>query len=405
MEALINGEFFKLVDRVAEDLKNYRGTVTIVHHNDADGICSAAILLKLFELLDCETEFVCIEKVHPKIVEKIHNGREGEIIIYTDLGGLAAEMIDQINSGRCKVYIIDHHPAKGIESEHVFVLDPELAGISGDIFISASTLNYIFCCRISDEMKKYAYLAVIGSVGDYHDRTGGVLGFDRFALDDAIHQGLVKIKIEGVKERYYVEFFEQYADVIAMRLTTLGAIGYEERKYRDGIKACIEGFDEKTIKDVERLEKMRIERFEKEIEKLKDGGLKFGRHVQWFHVYDDFSPMGVKAVGEFCQLIKDMSFVDENKYLIGFQNMPNFIPDLGKIELNAVKMSGRAPIPLERKILSGKAPGLNYLIPKASEVVGGFADATHRIAAATVIERGKEEEFVKAFDKLVQIKS
>ena len=405
MESLIDGEFFRLIDKVAEDLRKYKGTVTIVHHNDADGICSAAILLKLFELLDCESELICIEKVHPKIVEKIHEDKEDEIVIYTDLGGLAAEIIDKINAGRCKVYIIDHHPAKSIESEHVFVLDPELAGISGDIFISASTLNYVFCCRISEEMRKYAYLAVIGSVGDYHDRTGGVLGFDRFALDDALHQGLVKIKIEGVRERYYIKFFDEFADVIAKRLTTLGACGYEYKGYADGIKACIKGFDDKILKKVKKLEDMRVEKFKKAIERLINGELKYGRHIQWFHVHDDFSPMGVKAVGEFCQLIKDMSFIDENKYLIGFQNMPDYIPDIGKIELNAVKMSGRVPIPLERKILRGDAPGLDYLVPKASEVVNGFADATHRLAAATVIEKGKEEEFIKAFDSLIQIKS
>jgi hypothetical protein len=45
-------------------------------------------------------------------------------------------------------------------------------------------------------------------------------------------------------------------------------------------------------------------------------------------------------------------------------------------------------------------PGLDVLVPEASEAVGGFADATHKIAAATVVERGKEEAFVKAFDRI-----
>ncbi len=65
-------------------------------------------------------------------------------------------------------------------------------------------------------------------------------------------------------------------------------------------------------------------------------------------------------------------------------------------------MSGRAPTSLERRIFRGEALGLDVLVPKASEIIGGFADATHKIAAATVVERGKEEEFVKAFERLVE---
>ncbi len=403
MEEFLNKEFFEWVDKTAEKLKRFMGErVTIVHHNDADGICSGAILSKLCESLGFEADLICIEKVFPAVVKKIHERQEGGVIIYTDLGGLAAEMIEKIDAGRNVVFIIDHHPAKSIESDHVFVLDPELAGISGDIFVSASTLNYIFCRRIRREMCRYAYLAVVGSVGDYHDRSGGVLGFDRFALDEAIHMRQVKVKIEGTRERYYIEFFGEYAGEVARRLTNLGAVGYERMGYRKGIKACFEGFDEETLREAEELEELKTEKFREAIEYLKDGGLNQGKHVQWFHLHDMFSPMGVKAVGEFCQLIKDMTFVEEDKYLVGFQNIPKKIPELGEIDWNAVKMSGRVPTPLERKIFHGQALGLDILVPKASEAVGGFADATHKIAAATVIDKGKEEEFIQAFEKLIE---
>ncbi len=403
MEEFLNKEFFDWVEKAAEKIKSFEGDrITVVHHNDADGICSAAILSKACEYCGFETEFICIEKVFPAIVERIHEGREG-IILYTDLAGLAAEMIDRINAGRCHVFIIDHHPAKAIESDSVFVLDPELAGISGDIFVSASTLNYIFFRVLAgEEAKKYAYLAVLGSVGDYHDRSGGVLGLDRFALDEATDTGQVKVKIEAAQERYYVKFFDEFADVIAPRLTTLGAVGYERKGYRLGIDACFNGFDERTLREVEELEKLKTEKFEKMIEVLREGGLKKEKYSQWFHVGDEFSPMGVKTVGEFCEQIKDMTFIDDGKYIIGFQNMPKIIPDLGEINWNVAKMSGRVPPPLQRKILRGEMPGFDYLVPAASERVGGFADATHKIAAATVVERGKEEDFVRAFEEIVE---
>jgi hypothetical protein len=402
MNEFLNSEFFRLVDLMAEKIMKLKGEhVTIVHHNDADGICSGAILSKLCEFLDFSSNLICIEKVHPAVVKEIHERYDG-IIIYTDLAGLAADMIDKINADRNTVLIIDHHPAKSVDSEHVFVLDPELIGISGDVFISASTLNLIFCRAISKEMNKYAYLAVVGSVGDYHDRSGGVLGFDRFALDEAIHAGQAKIKIEENKERYFINFFGEYADEVAKKLTNLGAVGYESMGYKKGIKACLEGFDEHILSEVRELESLRIKKFNEAIEYLKNGGLVTEKYTQWFHLHDRFSPMGVKAVGEFCQIIKDMVFLKDDKYLIGFQNLPENIPDIGKIDWDAVKMSGRAPVLLERRILNGNAPGLNFLVPKASEKVGGFADATHKLAAATVIDKGKEKDFISAFEGLVE---
>jgi single-stranded DNA-specific DHH superfamily exonuclease len=399
MEEFIDGRFFEWVDNAAEKIKSFRGeNITIVHHNDADGICSAAILSKLCEYLGYSPRLICIEKVHPAIVEKIHDTVDG-VIMYTDLGGLAAGMIDRINAGRSYVFIIDHHPAKPIKSDHVFVLDPELGGISGDVFVSAATLHYIFFRRITEEAKKYAYIAVIGAVGDYHDRSGGVLGFDRFALHEAIDEDQVKVKLEQYKERYLIRFFNEYADVVAKYLTVLGACGFGMKFYRDAVRVLFDGFDEETFEKAKELDRLKEEKFHAEIERLKAEGFNEGEYTQWFHVGDRFHPLGVKSVGEFCQLIKDMIFVNGKKYLVGFQNMPKIVPDIGEIEWNAVKMSGRAPTQLERSILRSSAPGLDVLVPEASEAVGGFADATHKIAAACIIERGKEEEFVREFEK------
>ncbi|AEA47822.1 single-stranded-DNA-specific exonuclease RecJ [Archaeoglobus veneficus] len=403
MDGFLNHDFIKKMTQMGEMIKEYSGEhAVIVHHNDADGICSAAILSKLCELLDLSVNLICIEKVHSSIVETIHNRYEGEVVIYTDLAGLAAEMIDKVNDGRCTVWIIDHHPAKSVESETVFVFDPELFGVSGDTFVSASTLNYLLSACIHEKMKSYAYLAVIGSVGDYHDRSGGVLGFDRFVLDEAVDLGQAKIKIEGQKERYYIQFFDEFADVVAERLTTLGVVAYEKKGYRKGLKACFEGFDEETINEVEKLKEIRDKKFEEAIYMLRNGGLHIEKYSQWFHVGDIFSPMGVKAVGEFCQMIKDMVFLKEDRYILGFQNCPKYVPDIGEFEWDVVKLSGRVPLALEKRILMGQAPGLDVLIPAATEEVGGIADATHRIAAATLIDRGMEGYFIRAFEEAAE---
>ncbi len=377
--------------------------VVVVHHNDADGICAGSILYKSFLELGMKTKMICIEKVHPAIVEKIHKNKEDSLFIYTDLGGLVGDIIAEIDGGRNLILILDHHPAKNVEKENILVVAPELLGVSGDVFVSASTLAYLFCRNIADkEIHSCASLAVIGSVGDYHDRSGGILGYDRVALQDAINRDEAKIKIEGSRERYFMKSFNEYADVIADHITTLGSIGYYTMDYKLGIKACLEGFDDKILKRVEELKELREEKFKSKIKELIEGELKKEKYVQWFHVKKDFMPMGVKVIGLFCHLIKDMSFVDENKFVAGFQDFHPELPEIGKIDWEGVKVSFRAPAPLERKVLSGNVPGLDVTLPWATERVNGVADATHRIAAASLIDKGKEEELIKAWGEIME---
>ncbi len=403
MEYIVSERFYEEVDKAVDTfLREEDGRkITVIHHNDADGICSAALHKVMLDELNVEYEFICVEKVYPEIIEKIHTERHG-IFIYTDLGGLASKIIAEKTKDGCHSFIIDHHPAKNVEGDNITILDPELAGISGDMFISASTLNYIFAQRVTEKIKDFAYIALLGSVGDYHDRYGGVLGFDRYVLDECVSLGQVEIRIEGMKERYFVKKFDEYADIFSRRLTTLGSVGYLKKGYVDGMHACFEGFNDKMMKKVDKLEEVKHKKFRAEIERLSDEGLNQSDNVQWFTVEKRFNPMGVKTIGEFCQQIKDMSFINPLKYLIGFQDIPDVIPDLGKLRWNGVKVSARAPSTLERMILNGKVPGYDFLIPKASDLVGGYADATHKIAAATVIDKGKEEDFIHAMEEVLK---
>ncbi len=402
MEYIVSERFYDEVDKAVKVfLEEEDGRkITVIHHNDADGICSAVLQKVMLEELNVEYEFICVEKVYPEIIQKIHSERHG-IFIYTDLGGLASRIIAEETRDGCHTFIIDHHPARDVDGDNITILDPELAGISGDIFISASTLNYIFAQRVTEKIRDYAYVALLGAVGDYHDRYGGVLGFDRYVLGECVSLGQAEIRIEGMKERYYIKKFGEYADLFSRRLTTLGSVGYLKKGYLDGMRACFEGFDGKTMRKVEKLEEIKQKKFQREIERLSNG-LNETEKVQWFSVENRFSPMGVKTIGEFCQQIKDMSFTRPLKYLIGFQDIPDVIPDLGRLNWRGVKVSARAPSTLERMILNGKVPGYDFLIPRASELVRGYADATHKIAAATVIDKGKEEDFVHAIEEVLK---
>ncbi len=402
LKEFIGEELFDTLERAKEGICSVSfDEVVVVHHNDADGICAGAILYKAFSAVGFEPTLYCIERVHPAISEKIHR-REGSLIVYTDLGGLAGDVIRDVDRGRNLVLILDHHPAKDVKGDRIIVVDPELLGVSGDVFISASTLTYLFSKYLANkEIDGCASLAVVGSVGDYHDRSGGILGYDRYALDQALHAGEAKIKIVDSRERYFLHHFNEFADVVADRLTTLGSVGYYEGDFKLARKAALAGFDEHTIERAEELKRLKEDRFKKKIDELREGALKKERYVQWFHVKRDFSPMGVKVIGLFCHTIKDMSFVDESKFVAGFQDFVPEIPDLGRIDWEGVKVSFRAPAPLERRVLSGQVPGLDVTLPMATQRVQGSADASHRIAAASLIDKGKEEQLIREWEAVM----
>ena len=169
-----------------------------------------------------------------------------------------------------------------------------------------------------------------------------------------------------------------------------------------GIKMALEGPSSESKKLLEKLNDIKRKAFNKVLSILRSEGLKQTEYVQWFHVHDNFAPMGVKVIGEFCMEIRNESFVNPVKYLAGFQNMPRTIPKLGEFNWNLVKVSLRLPSTLEKMVINKEMPGYDWLVPRAAKHVGGDVDACHGYACATTFNRGLEEEFISWLNRYVK---
>ena len=84
--------------------------------------------------------------------------------------------------------------------------------------------------------------------------------------------------------------------------------------------------------------------------------------------------------------------IDPQKYIAGFQIIPDEIPGFGTIAFNEVKISMRVAHYLEGEIRASRVMGLNILLPEATNRLGGFSDACHSLTAATTVAIGKEEQ-------------
>jgi single-stranded-DNA-specific exonuclease len=379
--------------------------VALVHHNDTDGLTSAAILETALARAGYTVHRICIERVHPPIVARIHD-QFAHTIFYVDLGGQAAPAISEANQGRRTTLILDHHHPNPPTDPKVLNMATEFFGLSGDMDISASTAAYFFALELDPANRDLAYIAVLGAVGDEHEREGGLVKENREALDDAMAQGQVRIdKDDQGKELYS---WIRAGETVPMRalsidVTLLGGVGYYADGPDLGVRVCLEGRFPEAERRVEELRQVQRAAYDKATARLKREGFRETAHVQWFSVGDDFSPMGVKIIGEYAWDIRNESFVHPDKYIVALQNMAPVVPGLGSFDWAQTKASMRLPTPLEHKILIDRTmPGLAYLVPEAASQVGGSIDACHDYTAATIVDIGQEEALVLAMDELVK---
>ena len=389
--------FLRKLEEVARNLAKYpKEDVFIIHHDEADGLCSASIMKAALERLGFTSRTVCIDKLFPEIVEKLHD-KEGGIYVYADIGAGHAQMISSKNQSRNLVIILDHHDTQVTQDPSVYNLNPELYGLRGETEASASTVVYLFAKALDESNMDLAHLAVIGAA----EIPGPMRGLNKIALNDAVTRRSVSVNASGTREEIKVLAMGKGLSYrrASTLLSVLGSVGY----YRDGpgrgIEACLKGWD----KDVERLA-LQFEEERKRANKrlqnrLYEDGLNQLINLQWFHAGDNFEGMGTKVIGSFCSYLSFQRIVDPMRYLVGMMNASSTIPGFGELSNKYVKVSGRAPRSLSKMIEQNAKPPLSKILPEACESCGGFGDG-HTVAASGVVLAGTEERFIKALDEL-----
>ena len=397
-------KLIEAMERAIFEVKRWPdNAVQIFHHNDADGLCSGAILTRAFERQGYVVHRFCLEKPYPEVLKEIYK-HEGRILIFADFAGRIAPMLSDLNRGRNLTLILDHHVAEVSTDPKVHNLDPDLYGFKGDRDITASTTCFLFARTMNPDNVDMASIAALGAVGDKFFVDGRLVGQNRYVTMEAARQGMVEIREHTTGEHYFLKSSKGLipCDELGMYLDILGGAGYYREGPDMGVRVCFEGASPESDRMVEELKTIKERVFETEIKRIQEGALRNSAHIQWFHVEDRFSPMGVKMIGIFCEAIQNTSLIDTQRYIAGFQVIPNEIPGFGPIGFNQVKISMRVSPYMEEEIRAGRAMGLDVVLPEATNRLGGFSDACHSLTAATTVAIGKEVELIEEMERILE---
>ncbi|MFN7991197.1 MAG: DHH family phosphoesterase [Candidatus Micrarchaeia archaeon] len=401
----------------------------VVHHYDADGLSSGAIVAGSLMKEGRRFRRECIRKLDDTAIDRYL--REPEVI-FVDLGG-GNRRVDELKD----VVIIDHHQTAGIGKPQA---NPLLFGLDGGTELSASGTAYCV-------FRRYPDLAIVGAVGDMQSPLHGM---NRWVLEQGVALGQVKaeedLRFYGRHCRPLVQFLaysdDPYIPGISYRedraaelLRDLGIpIDDGKRVYAD-LSA-----EEKTIL-ISALAKILISGG-----RLKDGADMIGEG----YVFPERPRNETYEAGEFSTLLNacgrhskpeigvrvclgDEAAYAEARALLahhrrmlreGISYASGAIQDLGAFflldgrgiidegiigvvigmsmqqawkkpvigisssENGTLKISGREP-----KSLSAKGLDLGGLMKEATEAVGGVGGG-HRIAAGASIPADKLDEFL-----------
>jgi len=385
-------EFKKKANQAITELRAAKPEeATIVHHDDADGLCSAAITKRALEREGIKVKTFCLEKVYTKVIEGLHS-KTGQTIFYVDIGSSHADLISEYNKVRNLTIILDHHDPKPSKDPKVSDLNLEHFGFKGETDFSGATCCYLFAKTLSDSNLDLSYLALVGSC----EIPKGLLGINRMVLEEALRNEVVQQKGKS----FEITRFKTRIDSLFSKLQILGAVGYYEGGPEIGINACLEGLSKEAKEKVKVLEARRKEANRRLLGRLYRERLKETEHIQWFDAGNMYTDMGTKVMGQFCSFLSYQArLIKPNKYILGFVNVPPEVPGWGKLKGKFVKASVRVPKLMHPQIENEKLPGAVNLLDKASEGFG-IADG-HQYAANVVVPTDKKETLIENAEKVI----
>lgn len=189
--------------------------IRIVSHLDSDGISAAALLVKLCQLKGIQHSLSILPQLDENNLIKLSK-EQYSYFIFADIGSGQISLINHLMKDKT-VLILDHHlPEKVQPNQNITHINPHNFNINGSQDISGSGVVYLFCRAIHEGIKDFAYIPIIGAMGDVQERDG-FSSLNQEILQDALNSKKVRtqkgLKIFGLQTRPLYKLLQYSSDL------------------------------------------------------------------------------------------------------------------------------------------------------------------------------------------------
>lgn len=231
-----------------------RDDFVLVHHYDADGCTSGAIMYRALERAG--------KKVHKKWVKQLYKETIAEIkglgtnYVFVDFGsGQLGYLKEEFGDN---LFVFDHHEKTNVQHPNHF--SPFDYGVNGGTEVSASGIAFLFAVAMDAANIDLAPLAIVGAVGDVQDFAGKLSGLNSEIVRMGTESGFVKVendlRLYGRVTRPLVQFL-MYSTSPMLPELTASEDNCKKFLHETGIKLN-EGEKWRTYVDLSSEEKKRL---------------------------------------------------------------------------------------------------------------------------------------------------
>ncbi|RMD66129.1 DHH family phosphoesterase, partial [Candidatus Pacearchaeota archaeon] len=154
-----------LIKKAVEKLEEASASkpIYVISHFDTDGITAAAIFARTLSKLDKHFTLRIVKSLNEDFVEELPSNA---FLIFLDLGSGSLEQLAK----KGDVLILDHHEIPTEVPGNVTMVNPHLIGHEP---VCSAAICYLFSKYLLGANKDLASLAVVGTVGDAHEKEIG----------------------------------------------------------------------------------------------------------------------------------------------------------------------------------------------------------------------------------------
>ncbi len=187
----VNG-FKTAVFKAVESFKKSKPRIVrLISHLDADGLCSASILVKLFKTLRIAYNLTIVQQVDKFFIQELLK-EHYKVYIFSDLGS-NLRVVSALAKHNKLVIVLDHHEVDDkslLNLENLVVVNSKLYGLDEEL--SGAGVCHYFAKAFNKNIKT-AHLAIIGAIGDLQDKPR-FQGLNLEILQEAVSQGLISVE-------------------------------------------------------------------------------------------------------------------------------------------------------------------------------------------------------------------